>query len=391
MHFKHPLEIPKSSKISFEWTSQRTACSVKGIHGDTHPMTWAVDDQMYMSAGDPNFAYLDGQFRHVPWSEANDNQELYQRIGGVDVERLTGYGENFGVEQINTMPGLIGGGGNGAKPSGMISVKGSLYLAVQNLLGSKPPANRPASQHATDATILRSDDFGKNWYPDIQTGLIEMEAQHYDRKGWKWRTKPEERTEWKGWKPMFPGALFGGPSFVQFGKDNSEALYAFVYAISSDQWDNGSNLRLGRVHQDRILDEKAWEWAVPNGNDTVVWVNRLEDSGPVLTLDGHLGLPEMVYIPNLKCYLLLTWGLHNDFNVDKGSELTILASQNPWGPFGLVYYEEIWDSIDICPYCPRIPLKWFNTTSLTGWLLHSGSWHTVDYYKPFVKSFRLIV
>ena len=148
MRYNHPLEIPKSEKITaFSWTGQRTPCPVSGIHGDTHPMTWAADDQIYMSAGDPNWALIDGEPRGVTWQEAFDQPELYPHMGGVDVEKLTGYGADFGIEQVNTMPGLIGPGGNGAKPSGMISVNGSLYLAVQNLLGNKDlasPRKKPA-------------------------------------------------------------------------------------------------------------------------------------------------------------------------------------------------------------------------------------------------------
>ena len=391
MNYKHPLEIPKSKILSgLRWTGTRSPIPQDGIHNDTHPMTWAADNEMYMATGDPNFAYFNGAPRHVPWQEAFDKPDLYPHMGGVDVEKITGYGAEFGIEQISTMPGLIGPGGNGTKPSGMISVNGSLYLAVQNLLGKKSPPHRPNSQHASDATILRSDDFGVTWSPDIQTGLIEMEAQFYDRRNWKWRNPPEERTGWKGWRPMFPGAKFGGPSFIQFGCDNVDAVDEFVYAISGDQWDNGSELRLGRVHQERILEVDAWMWAVVDEGGDVIWVSDLEASRPVLSIEGHLGLPEMVYLPDLKRYLLLTWGLHKDFHVEAGSELTILQAENPWGPFNLVFYEEIWESIEVCPYCPRIPMKWFDHPSLSGWLFHSGNWHTVHHYKPHVKPFQLL-
>jgi hypothetical protein len=86
-------------------------------------MTWAADDELYMATGDPNFAYFDGLPRHVSWQEAFDKPDLYPHMGGVDVEKITGYGSDFSIEQVNTMPGLIGPDGNGAKPSGMVSVK----------------------------------------------------------------------------------------------------------------------------------------------------------------------------------------------------------------------------------------------------------------------------
>jgi hypothetical protein len=353
-------------------------------------MTWAADGEIYLSAGDPNYICEDGVCRHMSWQEAFKRPDIYPHMGGLDVERLTGYDFDFGVEQVNTMPGLMGPGGNGPKPSGMISVNGSLYLAAQNLLGRKPAAHRERSQHGSDATILRSDDFGKSWYPDIQTGLTEMEAEFYDRPSMTWRNPPEERTGWKGWQPMFPGWKFGGPSFVQYGRDSATAVDDYVYAISGDQWDNGSELRVGRVPQDRIQEVDAWRWAEVGGGD-VTWVDTLGAAKPVLNLHGHLGLPEMVYLPEVGCYLLLTWGLHQDFHVEAGSELTILESENPWGPFRLVLYEELWDSVEVCPYTPRIPLKWFDPASLSGWLVHSGNWHTVEHYTMHVCPFRLRV
>jgi hypothetical protein len=392
MNYTHPLELPKSKILTgLRWTGDRSAIPQDGIHNDTHPMTWAADDEMYMATGDPNFAYFDGAPRHVSWQEAFEKPDLYPHMGGVDIEMITGSGADFGIEQINTMPGLIGPGGNGAKPSGMVSVKGSLYLAVQNLLGKKPAPHRPNSQHGSDATILRSDDYGVTWYPDIQTGLIEMEAQFYDRRNMKWLNPPEKRSDWKGWQPMFPGSKFGGPSFIQFGRDHEAAVDGFVYAVSGDQWDNGSELRLGRVPQEGILQREAWTWGNCNPDGEVTWVDDLESAPPVLKLDGHLGLPEMVYLPSLERYLLLTWGLHRDFHVEAGSELTILEAENPWGPFNLVYYEQIWGSVEVCPYCPRIPLKWFDPGSLSGWLFHSGSWHTMQYYKPHVRPFQLLL
>ena len=391
MDYKHPLEIPRSTSISgLEWTGDRKACPMPGIHNDTHPMTWAADDELYLSAGDPNFIFENGRYRHIPWKEAHQRPDVYPHMGGLDIEKLTGYGYDFGIEQVNTMPGLMGPGGTGPKPSGMISVNGSLYLAAQNLLGRKPAPHKEKSQHGSDATILRSDDFGKSWYPDIQPLLTEMEAADYDRPNMRWRTSPEERTGWKGWRPMFPGWKFGGPSFVQFGRDNADAVDDYVYAISGDQWDNGSELRVGRVPQDQILDVEAWQWAEVGSGSSVTWTGNLEGSKPVLTLNGHLGLPEMVYLPRLGRYLLLTWGLHKDFDVEAGSELTVLESEHPWGPFRLVHYEEIWDSVEICPYCPRVPMKWFDADALSGWLIHSGSWHTVVHYTMHIRPFRLL-
>ena len=187
--------------------------------------------------------------------------------------------------------------------------------------------------------------------------------------------------------------LFGGPSFIQHGRDNTDAVDGYVYAVSGDQWDNGSEMRIGRVPKEHILDVNRWEWAIPQENGSVNWTSDLGNSEPVLTLERHLSLPEMIYLPNLRRYILLTWALHKDFSTEAGSELTILEAEQPWGPFRLVYYEEIWDNIEVCPYCPRIPLKWFDMNSMSGWIVHSGNWNCPNldpWYRPHVRSFEFM-
>ena len=47
---------------------------------------------------------------------------------------------HYTITRVNAMPEYRGSGGGGPKPTGMISVHGVLYLAVQNLFGKKPPA-----------------------------------------------------------------------------------------------------------------------------------------------------------------------------------------------------------------------------------------------------------
>jgi hypothetical protein len=326
------------------------------------------------------------------WEEA---EETYRAMSGLVVEELCGEPEAFRVKRINDMPGFIGPGGGGAKPCGMICVDGKLYFAAQNLLGYKTAPHHPKSQHGSDATILCSEDYGAHWTPELNDLLYQFTLEQYDRAAGmqsSWRTSEEERCEYQGWKPMFPGSLFGGPSFIQFGKNNNQAVDEYVYAVSTDQWDNGNELRLGRVHKDRIMQRDAWEFAVPEGEKQVNWTKNLEDSKPILEMDRHIGLPEMVYIASLRKYLLLTWGLHTDFKTATGSELTILESEQPWGPFSLVHYEWMWYSRECCPYTPRIPLKWFDQEKLEGYILHSGNWETdVPYYLPQVRKFRLTV
>jgi hypothetical protein len=248
----------------------------------------------------------------------------------------------------------------------MICVDGILYYAFQNMLRTRVPPFSLVSQHGSDAQIIYSTNKGRFWVPT----LANIPA------------------------PMFPGHKFGGPAFVNFGQNNANARDQYIYAVSSDQWDNGSNLRLGRVPSDRIMRREAWEWVCafdPSGEPA--WSGNLDESVPVLSLHRWLGLPEMVYLAGVKRYLLFTWRLHADFSPDHGTDLLVFEAPEPWGPFSLVHFEEYWEGKDYNPYCPRLPLKWMEPDGLTGWLQFSGSWGKLGqqglYYRSNVRPFRL--
>jgi hypothetical protein len=316
------------------------------IHGDTYPMTWADDGEIYASAGDPN------------WGGKND---------GLDIEKFSGMPPRYTITRVNPMSDYVGFGGSGTKPSGMICVKGVLYLAFQNLLGDKPPAYGAKSQHGSDATIVSSRDHGKTWTPAFK-----------DIK-----------------QPMFPGNLFGGPAFVNTGRDNVDAPDPYVYAVSTEQWDNGSHLRLGRVPADRILDTAAWEWIADlKDYGHPRWTHDLQQAAPVFTNDRRISLPDMVYIASIDRYVLLTWRLYKDYSPDDGTELMIYDAPHPWGPFTVVHHEAIWESVDMTPYCPRLPLKWLHATpgGLVGWIQFSGSYRRNSMeYRSHVRQFRMTV
>jgi hypothetical protein len=324
------------------------------IHGDTFPMTWADDDEIYTSAGDPG------------WGGKNE---------GLDVEGFSGMPPHYAITRVNPMSDYKGSGGGGPKPSGMICVNGVLYLAFQNLLGTKPPAHGPQnrgsgvereiSQHGSDATIVSSRDHGKTWTPDINDIKV----------------------------PMFPGNTFGGPAFVNTGRNNADAPDQYVYAVSTDQWDNGSSLRVGRVPADRIQDRSAWEWiAGLKDYEHPIWSANLRHAISVLNDDGRISLPDMVYVAPIKRYLFLTWRFYRNFSPLDGTELMLYDAPHPWGPFTLVHREALWESLDMSPYCPRLPLNWLQAVDheLMGWIQFSGSWRkNSPHYRSHVRKFKM--
>ena len=340
--------IPKSTLIKgFAWEGERVPYPEKEIKGDTYPMTWAADDIIYAGVGDPLWG---------------DN------ISGLEVEKFVGGPLDYKITKFNPMPDYWGWGGNGPKPSGMISVDGVLYLAFQNYLhgGTTPHSNK--SQAGTDAHIIRCVPQWNQWYPSFSAIK----------------------------KPMFPGHKFGGPAFINYGKDNANARDEYVYAVSTDQWDNGSNVRLGRVPNNQITDIRYWEYLRAYERDgSPVWGRDLDESIPILSIHRFIGLPEMVYLSGIKRYLFLTWHLKEDFGADGGTDLLILEAPEPWGPFSLVHYEEMWESKAFTPYCPRIPLKWMDEGHTSGWMQYSGTWspgkeaQENGYYRSNLRRFKL--
>jgi hypothetical protein len=397
MKYNHPTEIPRSNWLFFEWLGERIPVGSVNVKGDTHPMTWADDGDIYMGTGDPCWMVRDGYNYVADMSRGfwKESRTTYEAMSGQVVEKITEGPERFEVHRVHDMPGYTGPGGGGPKPCGMICVEGKLYYAVQNLLGWKTPPRRPNSQHGSDATIICSEDKGKTWTPELNALFADFTKEQYDYdKGIPtgWLTTEEERTGFRGWKPMFPGGDFGGPTFIQFGKNNDQAVDGYVYAVSGDQWDNGNCLRLGRAPAGAILEASEWEFVSVDEKYNPVWRKNLSDSKPILEIDGHISIPEMVYISHLKKYILLTWALHTDFRTPTGSELTILESDKPWGPFYLVHYDWMWYKRACCAYNPRLPLKWYNQETLEGYILHSGNWESqVPYYMPQIRKFRFTV
>lgn len=340
------FSISRSDYIKgIEWLGERIAYPEPEIKGDTFPLTWADDGELYASAGDPL------------WGET---------IDGLDVQKFSGRPPDYRITKLNHMNDYVGSGGAGPKPTGMLCVDGVLYLAFQNLLGLRQPAFGVLSQHGSDAQIIYSPNKGISWIP--------------------------QRSDIT--RPMFPGNKFGGPAFVNFGCNNANARDDYVYAISTEQWDNGSNVRLGRAPRESIMRRESWEWVCAFGpGGEPAWSSELEAAVPVLSMHRHIGLPEMAYLAGIKRYLLLSWHLHRDASGDDGSDLLVFEAPEPWGPFALVHFEEYWESKEFTPYCPRIPLKWLEPDGITGWLLFSGSWsqagQKAGYYRAHIRRFRL--
>lgn len=349
----HQFPVHKSTVITgLRWLGAQVPYPESEKRGDSYAMTWAFDGNIYASAGDP------------VWGLKTD---------GMDFEKFAGGPLDYVISKTNEMYGYTGWGGEGCKPTGMISMNGLLYLGFGlngiNGIGNPPTANgHTVSQQQSSGQIVYSTDTGKTWLPPI--GSITT--------------------------PMFPGWKFGCPSFIQYGKNNEGAPDTFVYAVSGEQWDNGDNMRLGRVGKNLIMDKNAWEWVSGFDTDSApLWTHNLDSSKVLLSDPDWLsGFFDAVYIPEINRYLISTWHFKSDMCPNCGSELIIYDAPQPWGPYTLAHHDSVWENTAVNPYSPHFPLKWFDGATLTGWMQFSGSWingGSGPNYRSHVRRFQLLM
>ena len=338
-------EVPKSTVLTgLVWLGSHVP-SPGPYKSDTFPVTWADDDLIYSSGGDP---------------VSQEKQD------GLDIISIRGKPDDYQITPINEMPGFTGWGGHGLKPTGMLCRKGILYLFAQNL-GHRTHENAEKC-HGYDAQIFQSNDKGKTWSPKIES---------------------------VSQSPMFPGRDFGSPCFINYGKDHSGATDEFIYALSGQGWANGNILKAARVLADRIMDRSAWEFVGGfNAARNPVWIKDVTAAVPVLEDPGFMGYPDCVYIASLKRYLLLNWKFKverpDKYSPDDGSDLAIYEAPQPWGPYSVVAKLD-WETPEVTPYNPRLPLKWFDDQKLEGHILFSGTWRnggSSEFYRAQTRHFK---
>lgn len=146
--------IPKSKYIqSFTFVGDRYPYPVPEIKGDSYPMTWADDGEIYASSGDPN------------WGETTE---------GLDVEKFSGMAPDYVITKANHMNDYDGSGGDGPKPTGMICVDGVLLPRIPEHAAHQGPALLPdftARKRCADRML------GKPWR-DVPARVRQYKGAH---------------------------------------------------------------------------------------------------------------------------------------------------------------------------------------------------------------------
>ena len=358
--FKGIPPQPKSSYIvEVRWDSHRYHTA----NGDTWPLTWGSDGNLYGAAGDNqgspmNFWRIEGGGPALSTNEWSPYKSVFLvnnlpvdcKVYCTDVPKAD---QKFGV-----------------KPAGLISVKGVLYFSVENMnYGDNPSFNR---QHNLNGWIITSTDFGRTWKLDA--------------------TKQK----------FFEGRV-ASAHFIQFGKDNVDAADGYVYAYfpgaddGNAYWENNDYLLLGRVPTDQILVRSAWRfYAGKQGSGQERWDADDANAVQVFRYSRMTGEDHVTYNPGLKRYILANYGFHDGklnprpYHQGKGtacpSQLTLFESPQLTGPWNLFYRN---DDFGTCgEYNPSFPQKWMSRDGKTMWMVSAG---TFDDYNFVAQKVTLTV
>ena len=322
--------------------------------GDMWPCTWCADDSICTLCGD---LYLD-EYGYL------SNCSSYKVLGTPETEvtmELLSYAP-VDFEYVKTLPDVHET--FYVKPSGLISVNGTLYISVSSMnYGEKAHGYR---QRYPNCWIAVSNDHGATWDNNVTP---------YN---------------------FFSGRL-SGLTFIQYGKDNAGARDEYVYAVfpcsysGHAYWECQDCLLLGRVPADSILNRKAWEFRTQDGS----WDCDDTKAAPVFEYPGMTGQDFIQYNEGLGRYILGNYG----FMTIKGeprpyhtgewtsgetkypSQLTLFEAPNPWGPWSLFYLDDNWGTFG--GYQPSFPTKFISKDGLTMYMASSGSYN--DYHFTLQK------
>ena len=275
-------------------------------NGDTWDPFWADDDALYAFN-------CDG--RGFGTKQAN---LAFNRFSGTSFDGLVG-------SQVNPMSEYGAADERGPdhatwKACVQECIDGVFYAFVaRNVYGheSHDPLTR---QTSLNASLIKSHDRGLTWTRSAQ--------ENYAR-------------------PMWPGASFGAPFFVHYGRDGrqveEDGAREFVYAVSTNGfWNDGDYLVLGRVPRRGIehLDPAHWQYfRGGNGLDSASWTSSVFEASPILTRPARCGQTPITWVPSLGLYLLISWynpePLPSWFK-PKEMRYDFHAAPHPWGPWSQV-------------------------------------------------------
>lgn len=295
--------------------------------GDLWPNCWSSDDALYTANGDGSG--FGSQMSDIVMNRVTGSPQSGDLAGeGLAV------GDALG-QVWTTAEGFT------RKPTGMLCVDGTLYLAVQDLA--------PDFNAAPNATIAKSTDQGATW-------------------------------EWDTSAPMFNESTFTTIWFADYGKDAEFApdpKYAYAYGLDGNWRDSFTDIApdptelfLSRVPVASVQDRSTWEfYASEPGATEPTWTSNIANKRPVLVDERRvhdmsvLSQGGVTYLPKLDRYLYTSWTEYT---------FEFYEAPQPWGPWTHILSEDFgeypWSEDRFGGYGTTLPSKYLSEDNRSGWL-----------------------
>jgi CubicO group peptidase (beta-lactamase class C family) len=301
-----PSVAPSPVIRELEWAPPETIRrAARG--SDNWPLTWGDDDALYG-------AYGDGQ----------GFEPLVPKKLSMGFARIVGGADDFTGVNIRSASGeTLGDGQKGKKASGLLMVKGVLYLWVRN---------------AGNSQLAWSHDRGATW-------------------------------SWSDWTFT---TSFGAPTFLNFGRNYAGARDGFAYIYSHDAgsaYEPADRMVLARAPIDGLRQRNAYEFfARFDARGTPVWTKDIDARAAVFTCPRGCYRSAVTYNAGLRRYLWSQTLPGDDARFQGG--FGVYDAPEPWGPWTSVYVTERWD---VGPgETSSFPTRWMSPDGRTLHLVFSG-------------------
>lgn len=364
--FSNPnIVTPEKSTFFSIATVEDTSSYDTLSDGDLWPMAWSDDGYIYTPNGD------------------GKGFDLSSHMADIAMNRVDGHVDTFNVtgERIypNTEIGQVWGHPNvyNRKPTGMLSIDGILYMAVQDLNKSETPG---IFNDAPNATILRSDDKGITW-------------------------------EWNEEEAMFSNYKFTTIMFLDYGQDseaNTFDDYVYVYGMDYNWRDSFSNtvsdpqsLYLARMRKADIQDRSQWEFYTGDLDGNASWSapGEIDERTPVLTdkrrvynnaISGNsksmsvISQGSIVYNEAIDRYIYSSWTEYT---------FEFYEAPTPWGPWKHFLQKDFgpypWKNNRFGGYATVMPSKFISEDGTTMWISSSTFAGKINKYNMSLRKLNV--
>jgi hypothetical protein len=290
--------------------------------GDNWPMTWGDDGQIYTSYGDGN---------------GFGPREQFLTLGLATVTGVPPYHTARDLPSNIDRP--VGWGKEGVKSSGLLMVRGVLYLWVRNDI---------VEGNYRHARMAWSSDHGRTW-------------------------------TWADWHLS---GTFGCPEFVQYGPNYAGARDGYVYVVSQagdDAYRFDPEIVMARAPAEQVAHREAYTFfAGLDGRGQPLWSADLGDRRPVFSDPRGAQRIGLTYNQALKRYFLTT--AHADgTRATHTPALGVFDAPEPWGPWTTAYDSDRWANGWMIHH--KFPTPWMSEDGTTMWLAFSGQYRPggIDY------------